>query len=208
MNPTIARLLAAAALIALPLAASAEEPVVNVYNWSDYIGDGVLDDFTKETGIKVVYDVYDSNEILETKLLAGGSGYDVVVPSATNFARHDQGRRLPEDRQVEDPEPQEPVERDLRPPRDLRPRQSIRGQLHVGHDRHRLQRRQDQEADGRRAGQFLGHDLRSGDPLALRRLRRPGARFSGRPAPGGARTISASTRTPRSQRTCKRPATS
>jgi len=69
------------------LSANAQERVVNVYNWSDYIDDSILADFTKETGIKVVYDVFDSNEILETKLLAGGSGYDVVVPSAHFLAR-------------------------------------------------------------------------------------------------------------------------
>jgi putrescine transport system substrate-binding protein len=65
----------------------AEDKVVNVYNWSDYIDNSILTDFTKETGIKVVYDVFDSNEILETKLLAGGSGYDVVVPTAPFLAR-------------------------------------------------------------------------------------------------------------------------
>jgi putrescine transport system substrate-binding protein len=59
----------------------AQEKVVNVYNWSDYIDPTVLDDFTKETGIKVVYDTYDNNEIVETKLMAGKSGYDIVVPS-------------------------------------------------------------------------------------------------------------------------------
>ncbi|WP_075292538.1 polyamine ABC transporter substrate-binding protein [Pararhizobium arenae] len=67
--------------------ASAQERVVNVFNWSDYIDASILEDFTKETGIKVVYDVFDSNEILETKLLAGGSGYDVVVPTATFLQR-------------------------------------------------------------------------------------------------------------------------
>ncbi|MGE0385871.1 MAG: polyamine ABC transporter substrate-binding protein [Gammaproteobacteria bacterium] len=72
---------AAAADAAAP-APKAEEKVVHVYNWSDYIDESILDDFQKETGIKVVYDVFDSNEILETKLLAGGTGYDVVVPSA------------------------------------------------------------------------------------------------------------------------------
>jgi len=65
----------------------AQERVVNVFNWSDYIDDSILTDFTKETGIKVVYDVFDSNEILETKLLAGGSGYDVVVPSGHFLVR-------------------------------------------------------------------------------------------------------------------------
>ena len=56
--------------------------VLNVYNWSDYIDPQVLQDFERETGIKVRYDVFDSNEVLETKLLTGNSGYDVVVPSA------------------------------------------------------------------------------------------------------------------------------
>ena len=68
-------------------ACHAQERVVNVYNWSDYIDASILEDFTKETGIKVVYDIFDSNEILETKLLAGGTGYDVVVPTATFLQR-------------------------------------------------------------------------------------------------------------------------
>lgn len=76
-------LTAAAAIVSF--GAYAQDKVVNVFNWSDYIDDSILADFTKETGIKVVYDVYDSNEILETKLLAGGSGYDVVVPTAVPF---------------------------------------------------------------------------------------------------------------------------
>ena len=54
---------------------------VHIYNWSDYIGETTLADFQKETGIKPVYDVFDSNETLEGKLLAGRTGYDVVVPS-------------------------------------------------------------------------------------------------------------------------------
>jgi putrescine transport system substrate-binding protein len=58
------------------------ERLVNVYNWSDYVEPTVLDDFTKETGIRVRYDTFDSNDTLETKLLAGKSGYDVVVPTA------------------------------------------------------------------------------------------------------------------------------
>ncbi len=82
------RFLFVAALAILPLAgAKAAERVVNIYNWSDYIDPKVLDDFTKETGIKVVYDTYDNNEILETKLLAGQSGYDVVVPSGPFLQR-------------------------------------------------------------------------------------------------------------------------
>lgn len=63
-------------------AASAESGrVVNFYNWSDYVDPGVLDAFTTETGIAVRYDTFDANETLETKLLAGNSGYDVVVPT-------------------------------------------------------------------------------------------------------------------------------
>ena len=64
-----------------PAAAEAPERVVNIYNWSDYIDPKVLEDFTRQTGIKVVYDTYDNNEILETKLLAGRSGYDDVPVS-------------------------------------------------------------------------------------------------------------------------------
>jgi putrescine transport system substrate-binding protein len=59
-----------------------KQRIVNVYNWSDYIDPTVLEAFTKETGIKVRYDTFDSNDTLETKLLAGKSGYDVVVPTA------------------------------------------------------------------------------------------------------------------------------
>lgn len=76
-----------AAMAALTAPAIAQDRVVNVYNWSDYIDESILEDFTKETGIKVVYDVFDSNEVLETKLLAGGTGYDVVVPTGTFLGR-------------------------------------------------------------------------------------------------------------------------
>jgi putrescine transport system substrate-binding protein len=90
------RLAALLSALALPaaLACAQQQPkpasperIVNVYNWSDYIDPKVLEDFTHETGIKVVYDTYDSNEMLETRLLAGKTGYDVVVPSATFLGR-------------------------------------------------------------------------------------------------------------------------
>ena len=68
-------------------AALAQEKTVNVYNWNDYIDPKVLDDFTSATGIKVVYDTYDNNEIVETKLLTGKSGYDIVVPSGPFLQR-------------------------------------------------------------------------------------------------------------------------
>ena len=64
-----------------------EEKVLNVYNWSDYIEPGVLEEFRKQTGIKINYDVFDANEVLETKLLAGHTNYDIVVPSAPFLAR-------------------------------------------------------------------------------------------------------------------------
>ena len=71
-----------AAGAALLLAATAQaQSTVHIYNWSDYIGEDTLAEFRKATGIKPVYDVFDSNETLEGKLLAGRTGYDVVVPS-------------------------------------------------------------------------------------------------------------------------------
>jgi putrescine transport system substrate-binding protein len=66
---------------------AAESKVLNVYNWSDYIDESVIADFEKETGIDVTYDVFDSNEVLESKLLAGATGYDIVVPSANFLER-------------------------------------------------------------------------------------------------------------------------
>ena len=64
----------------------AEPKVLNIYNWSDYIADDTLQNFEKETGIKVRYDTYDNNEILHAKLVAGKTGYDIVVPGS-HFAK-------------------------------------------------------------------------------------------------------------------------
>ena len=75
----------AMALALLATTASAEE--LRVYNWSDYIDEALLEQFETETGIELTYDVFDSNELLETKMLAGSSGYDVVVPSGTFLQR-------------------------------------------------------------------------------------------------------------------------
>jgi putrescine transport system substrate-binding protein len=72
----------AGAALAASGAAAQQSRTVNFYNWSDYIEPTVLDEFSRETGIKVRYDTFDSNDTLETKLLAGKSGYDVVVPTA------------------------------------------------------------------------------------------------------------------------------
>lgn len=68
-------------------AASEEEKVLNIYNWSDYIGEDTIANFEKETGIKVTYDVFDSNELLEAKMVSGNTGYDLVVPSLQYLAR-------------------------------------------------------------------------------------------------------------------------
>jgi putrescine transport system substrate-binding protein len=78
-------LIAALCLLVSGAAGAQEEKVLNVYNWSDYIADDTVANFEKETGIKVNYDVYDSNETLEAKLLAGHSGYDLVVPTASPY---------------------------------------------------------------------------------------------------------------------------
>lgn len=79
--------LAAAAVMLAAQPGFAEE--LHVYNWSDYIAEDTIERFQQATGIKVLYDVYDANEVLEAKLLAGNSGYDVIFPTARPFAdRH------------------------------------------------------------------------------------------------------------------------
>lgn len=78
---------AATAALGGPAPQMDAEKELNVYNWVDYIDPGVITDFEKQYGIKVRYDVFDSNEILETKLLAGKTGYDIVVPSASFLER-------------------------------------------------------------------------------------------------------------------------
>ncbi len=79
------KLVPVAALALAATTAGADE--VRVYNWSDYIDEALLEKFEAETGLDLIYDVFDSNEVLETKMLAGGSGYDVVVPSGTFLQR-------------------------------------------------------------------------------------------------------------------------
>lgn len=83
-------LIAAGAVAAVSLgslASAEEEKILNVYNWSDYIAEETLEKFEQETGIKVIYDVFDDNGVLEAKLLSGKTGYDVVVPSSSFLAR-------------------------------------------------------------------------------------------------------------------------
>jgi putrescine transport system substrate-binding protein len=86
-------------VVALAMAAAACSPAaqkptapaagtLNIYNWSDYIDPALLKEFTASTGIKVRYDTFDSNEVLETKVLQGHTGYDLVVPSNHNVPRY------------------------------------------------------------------------------------------------------------------------
>ncbi|WP_434983333.1 polyamine ABC transporter substrate-binding protein [Vreelandella zhaodongensis] len=83
------KLSVAVATVSLTLAATAVQAnEVRIYNWSDYIAEDTLERFTDETGIRVIYDVYNSNEVLEAALLSGRSGYDVVVPSNHYLTRH------------------------------------------------------------------------------------------------------------------------
>ncbi len=89
MIPHSCRALALAALsLLLPglVQAQEEEKVLNVYNWSDYIAADTIEKFEKETGIKVRYDNFDNNEVVHAKLVAGKTGYDLVVPSS-NWAK-------------------------------------------------------------------------------------------------------------------------
>ena len=119
---------------------SAQTRIVNVYNWSDYVEPTVIEAFTKETGIKVRYDTFDANETLETKLLAGKSGYDVVVPTAYFLERQIKAgvfQKLDKSKL--------PNLGNVWPEIASRlaiydPGNQYCRQLHVGHDRHRLQR--------------------------------------------------------------------
>ncbi len=77
----------AASLMVASASSMAEDKTLHVYNWSDYISPDTVPNFEKQSGIKVVYDVFDSNEVLEGKLMAGSTGYDVVVPSSSFLAR-------------------------------------------------------------------------------------------------------------------------
>src|SRR5438128_1730772 len=68
-------------------AVHAEDRTLRVYNWFDYITPKTLEDFKASTGVKLIYDIFDTNEALEAKLLTGNSGYDVVVPSNVFLAK-------------------------------------------------------------------------------------------------------------------------
>ena len=81
------KLFTTAAIMAMSSSVAMADGKLNIYNWSDYIAEDTIANFEAETGIDVTYDVYDSNEVLEAKILAGSSGYDLVVPTADFLAR-------------------------------------------------------------------------------------------------------------------------
>lgn len=83
----LSRLCLPALFLAMAVSVQAGDKVVNLYSWADYVAPETLQRFEQETGIHVRYDTFDSSEVLETKLLTGGSGYDVVVPSSSVLAR-------------------------------------------------------------------------------------------------------------------------
>jgi putrescine transport system substrate-binding protein len=86
VTKTLSTLFAAAAVFVSTAALAQEEKVLNIYNWSDYIGEDIIKKFEAETGIKVRYDNFDNNEIVHAKLVAGKTGYDIIVPSS-NWAK-------------------------------------------------------------------------------------------------------------------------
>ena len=155
----------APATVAAPAAPAEEEKVLNVYNWSDYIAEDTIANFEKETGIKVTYDVFDSNEMLEAKLITGNTGYDIVVPSLSFLARQIQAgvfqpldkAKIPNYGNL-DPKLMELIARSTRAT-------PIQRAVPLGHHRHRLQRRQGQGSAGRRrAGRQLGAGVRAREP--------------------------------------------
>ncbi len=132
-------------LVALSLALAAPALAagqLNVYNWTDYIDPAALERFKEETGIEVHYDVYDSLETLEGKMLAGHSGYDVVVPTAEpTFSRLIARRGVAAAGQGQAAESCRRGPGAAGPRGVLRPRQPLRRDLSVGHHRARLRSR-------------------------------------------------------------------
>jgi len=88
------RLATSVLLIVFALPLQAEERVLNIYNWADYVAPQALKRFQRETGIRVKYDTFDSSEVLDSKLLTGGSGYDVVFPASSGLARAIQAKAV------------------------------------------------------------------------------------------------------------------
>jgi putrescine transport system substrate-binding protein len=86
VSTVAASVVACLAALSGTASAQAEDPVLNIYNWSDYIAEDTIRNFERETGIRVRYDNFDNNEIVHAKLVAGKTGYDIVIPSS-NWAK-------------------------------------------------------------------------------------------------------------------------
>ena len=130
--------------------------MLNVFNWSDYVDPEVLKAFSKETGIKVRYDTFDSNDTLEVKLLTGKSGYDLVVPTAYFLERQIKAGLFQKLDKSKLPNLKNAWPEIANASCDLRSRQQFRRQLHVGHHRHRLQRQEGKGNSRRRRAGFHG----------------------------------------------------
>ena len=176
------------ALASAGASAQEEEKVLNVYNWSDYIAEDTLANFEKETGIKVRYDNFDNNEILHAKLVAGKTGYDVVVPSSYWAKIQADGGLLRKLDKSQLPEPEEPRSRGPGAARQARPGQPVPGELAVGLHHRRHQRRQGQGRARRHADarQRLGPGLQARVRLQAQVLRRELPRLGDRDHPGRA----------------------
>ena len=141
----------------LASAVHAEQRELRVYNWADYILPSVPKDFAKDTGIKVTWDTFDTNEALEAKLLTGNSGYDVVVPSNVFLAKPRSRPACSSHWTQQAAELEPPRSRLMKLIESQRPGQQVRRALHVRHHADRLQPGQGQGRAGRQcAGGQLG----------------------------------------------------
>ena len=121
---------------------AAEEKVLNLYIWNDYLAEDTIANFEKETGIKVSVSNYGSNEELDSKLAPGNSGYDIVVPSASTYERQIKSGYYQKLDKIAAAEPEEHGSGNPAAARAAGSEQRLRRAAHVGHDGHRLQRGQ------------------------------------------------------------------
>jgi putrescine transport system substrate-binding protein len=160
-------------MLAASVASAAE--TVKIYNWSSYIAPDTLKNFQQASGIVPTYDVYDSNETLDGKLMTGNSGYDVVFPSNHFMARQIQGKALKRSTSRSCPTGRTSTRCCSRRWRSTT-RATSTASVPVGQHRHRLQHRQGQGGTGRqRAGGLLGPDLQARVHEQAEKLRRGGA---------------------------------
>lgn len=192
-------------MLAASVAGAAE--TVKIYNWSSYVAPDTLKNFQQASGIVPTYDVYDSNETLDGKLMTGNSGYDVVFPSNHFMARQiGQGPQAPG--QVATAQLAQPQPGAAQGAGGERPGQPVRLPLPVGQHRYRLQHRQGQGgARGQRATGLMGPDLqaRIHEQAENLRRRRAGQRprtVADRPALRACRTTARTRRTTTRPRRC------